>query len=93
MNFFFMCPRFYYRSCHGHLPLSPPFWTFRLFFLTLVDGYFLLCQGLLLMPVFSNGVHSVVESVFSPRTRFVDFFLPSPGYFSIPSDWRRVPKI
>jgi len=28
------------------------------------------------MPVFSNGVHSVVESIFSPRTRFVDFFTP-----------------
>ena len=52
------------------MPLSPPLWTFRLFFLTLVEGYFLCCQGLLLMPVFSNGVHSVVESIFSSRTRF-----------------------
>ena len=28
---FFKCPSFYYRSCHGHLPLSPPFWTFVFF--------------------------------------------------------------
>ena len=71
---FFQCPSFYYRSCHGHLPPPPPFWTFRLFFLPLVEGYFLHFQGLLLRPVISNGVHSVDESVFSPRTRFVDFF-------------------
>ena len=53
--------------------LLPPFLDFLSFFLTLVERYFLLYQGLLLMPVFSNDVHSFVESIFSPRTRFVDF--------------------
>ena len=72
---FFKCPSFYYRSCHVHLPPPPPFWTFRLFFLTRVEGYFLLCQGLLLRPVFSNSVHSFDESVFSTNSS-VDFFTP-----------------
>ena len=39
----------------------PPFLDFSSFFLTLVEGYFLLCQGLLLMPVFSTGVHFAKE--------------------------------
>jgi len=77
-NFVFWCLSFYCRSCHSHLFPSPPFWIFRVFCLTLVEGDGFLCpiQGLLLRPIFSNSVHSVDESVFSPRTRFVDFFIP-----------------
>ena len=45
----------------------PPSLDFSSFFLTLVEGYFLLCQGLLLMPVFSNVKEKSSQSKISSR--------------------------
>ena len=36
----------------------------------MIEGFVLHCQGLLLKVVFSDGVHSADESIFSPRTCF-----------------------
>ena len=57
-------------------PLSPlpPSLSLRDFFLTQIEGFVLLIQGLPLSSDFWNGVHSVDESVISPRTRDVDLF-------------------
>ena len=73
-DFFFQCASFYYRSSHGHLPPLPPSWSLRDFFLTLIEGFVLFIHGLPLSSDFWNGVHSVDESVISPRTRDVDLF-------------------
>ena len=68
---FFSVSQFYYRSCHGHLLPLPPSWSLRDFFRTLIQGFVVFVQGLPLNSDFWNGVHSVDESVISPRTRDV----------------------
>ena len=42
------------------------------FFLTLIEGFFVYCQGLILRAVFPIGVHSADESEISPRSCFMD---------------------
>jgi len=50
------------------------FWSICYFFLTLIEGFVVHCQGLLLRHVFPIGVHSADESEISSRTCFVDLF-------------------
>ena len=48
--------------------------SLRNFFLTLIQGFVVFIHGLPLNSDLRNGVHSVDESVISPRTRDVDLF-------------------
>ena len=47
-GFFFLLSQFLLQVLSRSFAPLPPFWSLRLFFFTLVEGYFLLCQGLLL---------------------------------------------
>jgi len=69
------------------------FWSIYYFVFTLIEGFVVHCQGLLLRPVFPIGVHSADESEISSRTCFVDRFTSkSSGYFSIHLGLIRIPN-
>ena len=78
IHLFCHIPSFYYSSCHGHLPPSPPFWSFWEFCWPWLRVLSFIVKGLLLRLIFLLGVqsHSAGESVISPQTFFVDLHTP-----------------
>jgi len=90
MNLFFYCLSFYYRSCHGHLPLSPLL-GLCVFFSSPWSRDISFFARVYYSCLFSQTVFKVLLSQYSLHEPVLwTSSLPLPGYFSIPSDWCRV---